>query len=274
MLADHLFEHSMQRLRVLGGVPGNRDGRIKLENVAIFFLRPNRKTGNHRRAGAGGDFRERHVGAGRSAEEVDEDSFIESGVLVHQNSDGAIGGEAAQNRPGGVPFADDLIAGELAACLDDLIDAWVVEWPDHNIHGLSKQRVRKGAQLPVAEVRGRKQNTASLFFRFLKMLQPVIADPLAYVAGVNSGQAREGPQHSRQRRENLIDNRFTFSRGRLRIRQFQVAARDAAQTRIELIQYCKIEPRQPKRTVREGPEDEADEKAYSIQPPPSTRSES
>src|SRR5271165_1768566 len=274
MFPDDLFEHSMQRLRVLDSVAGNRDRRIKLENVAIFFLRPNRKTGNHRRAGAGGDFRERHVGAGRSTEEIDEDSFIERGVLVHQNSDGAIGGEAAQNRPGGVPFADDLIAGELAACLDNFIDAWIVEWPDHNIHGLSKQRVGKGAQLPVAEVRGRKQNTASLFFRFQKMLQPVIADPLAYVAGVNSGQARKGPQHARQRRENLIDNRFAFGRGRVRISQFQVAARDAAQTRIELIQYCKIEPRQPKRTVREGPEDEADEKAYSIQPPPSTRSES
>ncbi len=92
--------------------------------------------------------------------------------------------QGAQDSTGGVAFRDDAVAGCLAVALHQRIDRGVVQGAHDNIHPLGHQRVREGAQLPIAQVRGRKQNSPALSLGFGIVLQSLVTNPLGNVPGV------------------------------------------------------------------------------------------
>ena len=59
------------------------------------------------------------------------------------------------------------------------IDRRIVERPHHHVHRFGQQRVRIGAQLPVAQMGGGKQHAVAALFRPLIVFEAFIADPFA-----------------------------------------------------------------------------------------------
>ena len=102
MLADHFFKFCMQALRVLGSVAGHWHRRIEAQDVTAFLFGPDRETGDHGRSGVRGDFGEAGVGASAGAEEIDEDAFLERGVLIDQDADRLVLMQGAEDGAGAV----------------------------------------------------------------------------------------------------------------------------------------------------------------------------
>ena len=108
------------------------------------------------------DLREPHARAGRHAEEIDEDAIVEAGVLIDQNPHRFVVLQRLQNGPREILLPDEAIAGRRAAALHQRVDARIVERTHHHVHRRRHQRVREGAQLPVAQVRGGEQDALAL----------------------------------------------------------------------------------------------------------------
>ena len=122
MLADDPFKQIMEPAGVCRRVARNLKWRMKFENVSLFLCRPYGEPRNDRRAGLGSDLGEGGIGAGRRAEEVDENAFFERSVLIDQHADRFVLMQRAQDGPRRVPFDDQMIAGELAALFHQAID--------------------------------------------------------------------------------------------------------------------------------------------------------
>ena len=89
--------------------------------------------------------------------------------------------QSAQDGPSAVPFHDEAIAGELAAVLDQTVDTGIVERADHDVHRLGHERLREGAQFPVAEMRGGEEDAAPGLFGFEIVLEAFVTDQIMNV---------------------------------------------------------------------------------------------
>ena len=96
------------------------------------------------------DLCERRGRASGHSEYVNEDAFTGEHVLVGENPDCLVVVQRAKNGTGGLVLSDHAIAGERATVLDERIDVRIIERSHDDVHGLSEQCVRVGAQLPIA----------------------------------------------------------------------------------------------------------------------------
>ena len=96
------------------------------------------------------------------------------------------------------------------------------------MHWLGHERVREGAQFPVAEMSGGEQDAAPGLLRFEVMLKAFVTDQLMNVLGIDFGEACEDPDEPCDGAEDFICDGPALGRGFLRIREFEVAHRGAA----------------------------------------------
>src|SRR5271156_6831456 len=115
VFANYLFQDGMQTLRIPRWIAGHFSRWIEAQNVAVFVFEPQRESWDHDGASAMGDLRESGVRAGRGAKEIDEDSFFERCVLIHQDTDRFVLVQRAQDGARSVPLLDQPVAGKLAA---------------------------------------------------------------------------------------------------------------------------------------------------------------
>src|SRR5579864_6860427 len=104
MLADHVLQQRMQAAGVIGGIAGHGDGRVKAQDVAALLAGPQSESGDNGGAGSRGDLSKRGVGAGGRAEEVDEDAFLERGILIDQDADRLVLLQRAQDGARAIPL--------------------------------------------------------------------------------------------------------------------------------------------------------------------------
>lgn len=229
MLADNLFKDSVQALGIGCRVARYLKWRMKFEDVSLFVFIPNREAWDDGRSGLGGDLGEGGVGARGGAEEVDEDAFVERRVLIDQDADGFVLMERAQNGSGGVPFGDQVVARKLTALFDHSIDGGIIERADHDVHRLGHQGVGEGAEFPVAEVGGGEEDASASLLGVQKMFQSFVTYPLGNVLAINVRETREDPHQTGDGAENLVGNGAALGGRFLRIGEFEIAHRGAAQ---------------------------------------------
>ncbi len=164
--------------------------------------------------------------------------------------------QSSQDGSRAVPFDDQAIAGKLAAIFDQPIDAGIVERADHDVHRLGHQRVGEGAELPIAEMRGGEEDAASGFFGFQIMFEAFVTDPLMNVLAIDLGKAREDPDEAGDGAENFVGDGAALGWRFLRVREFQVAHRGAAQAGDGEIEQRYVEAGQAERCVGQRPQQE------------------
>jgi len=256
---------------VFGGIARNLKWGMKFKNVSPFIFVPNREAGNDGGSGLCGDLGEGGVGAGGGAEEVDEDAFVERGVLIDQDTDGFVLMERAEDGSRGVPFDDQVIARKLTALFDQTVDGGIVERPDHDVHRLGHEGVREGAEFPVAEVGGGEEDAAVGLFGFQIIFESFVTYPLGNVLAIDVREAREDPDQAGDGAENFIGDGAALAWRFLGIGEFEIAHRGAAQARNGEVEQGDVEASQSEWRVGQRPQEKP---YYSIQPPPNTRSPS
>jgi len=204
VLADDGFELAVEGLGVAGGVAGDFERWVETKHVLAFGFGPEGEAGDDGGAGVGGELGEACAGAGGDAEEIDEDTVVERGVLVDQDADGLVVAEGFQDAAGGFAFGDEMVAGEGAAALDQGVDLGVVEWAEDHVHGGGEQGVGEGAELPIAEVRGGEEDAAALVEGGFEVLETFVADPVGDVGGADLREAREGHQQAGDGMEDAV----------------------------------------------------------------------
>src|SRR5580704_8125542 len=99
--------------------------------------------------------------------------------------------QGAQDGSRTVPFDDQVIAGKLAAILDQAIDTGIIERTNHDVHRLRHERVSESAELPVAEMGGGEEDATARLFGFRIVLQAVVTYQVMNVLSVKLRETRE-----------------------------------------------------------------------------------
>ena len=235
----------MKCARVGLGVSGRVDRRIELENVAAFGFRPQREAWDDRRSAMSGQFGEACRYASWDAEEVDEDAFAESGVLIDQHTHRLVLAQRAQDASGIVALFNYVVARYGAAAGHQRIDPVIVKRAHHDMHGLLRQNgLSEGAQLPVAEVRRDEQNAVAFLHRGFEVLKAVVTNPIGNVLGIDLREAGEGDEDARDRVKAAFDNAVMIIDREGRKRHADVALRGAAQPGDSAIEQADVDARQ------------------------------
>src|SRR5581483_6183948 len=159
MLADYAFQQRVDTLRVFVRVACDLNLGIKPKHISTLGFRPESEPGNYGRARAGCDLGECSSRARFHSKEVDELALGWCSVLIHQDADGFIVLQGPQNATRGLAFRDDAIAGQLPVTLHERVHLRVIKRSHYDVHRLRHERVRKGAELPITQMRRRKQDT-------------------------------------------------------------------------------------------------------------------
>src|ERR1700728_3874837 len=162
MLPNDLFDCGVEALRVGNHISGHLQSWIEPEYVALLLRVPQREPRNNGRLRAIRELYKARSGTRQPAEKIDEDTLRGRGVLIDQNADGAVAAEGFHHRSRCVSLIDQMIARQGAAPFHEMVDQRIVQRPHHNVHRLGHQRVRKGAQLPIAQMTSGNQDAAAL----------------------------------------------------------------------------------------------------------------
>src|ERR1700676_5021589 len=108
------------------------------------------------------EFRKADTRTCRDTEEIHEDAVIEPGVLIHQDSYCFVLLERLKNGTREIFLANQMIARRRTPALHQRVDASIVERPNYDVHRRRHQRMREGADLPVAQMRRGEQHSPAL----------------------------------------------------------------------------------------------------------------
>jgi hypothetical protein len=103
------------------------DGGVEAEDVFAQFRIPHGKAGDYGSVGAQGNAGEAAGGAGRDAEEIDEDALRRGHVGVHEDADGFAGAHSGEQAAHEIVFVDGAVPVHGAVALDEGVDVGIVE---------------------------------------------------------------------------------------------------------------------------------------------------
>ena len=121
------------------------------------------------------------------------------------------------------------------------VDEGIVERADDHVHGRREQGVGKGAELPVAQVRGGEEHAAAFADGVFEVLGAFTADPARQVVPANGRELGEGYQQARDGTEDAVDN---LGAVRVRKGESEVAAGHPAQAGNRQIEQAGVGARQ------------------------------
>src|ERR1019366_6805901 len=156
-------------------------------------------------------------------------------------------GQPLQNGAREILLADGPVAGERPPAFHQGVDQRIVQRPYHHVHGRGHERVREGAQLPVAEMRGGHQHAAAGLLRLVEMLAPFEADPLLQISPPDGRELGEGDQNPGDGAEYSIDDLGMALRRELGQRHGQIASRHPPQPRNSKVEQTGVDARQSER---------------------------
>src|SRR5262249_15357457 len=148
---------------------------------------------------------EARPGARGYSEKIDKHTLVGRGVLIDEDPDGLIISKSLQDGAREILLEERAVAGEAPAALDQAVNERVVERSDHHVHRLGKQRVREGAQLPVAEVRSGEEHAAAGLLGGLEVLAAFETNPARQVFFADRWQFSEHHQQPADAAEDAVD---------------------------------------------------------------------
>src|SRR5262249_1456967 len=104
-------------------------GGFETQAVLAQFRIPADVRWDHPAIGMQGEARQAGRGAGRRAEEIDEDPFLERRVLIEKNANGAAAAQNAQRGPRGLVLLDWPVARKAPVAAHQRVESGVVDRP-------------------------------------------------------------------------------------------------------------------------------------------------
>jgi len=127
MLANDVFEDSVERAGILADIPRRIAGRDQVDwsikTKAMLSCRgvPNEESRNYSRSRPQRQRGDSGCRCGGYSEEVHEDAFIPRGVLIHQDANRFVVAQGLQNVPGCVSLVDRLVSRQPAVFFDHAV---------------------------------------------------------------------------------------------------------------------------------------------------------
>ena len=238
--ADVVFENLCKQLSIRNDVGfavfGAHQLHRGIEAQPIFLQArvPNGESRNHGGISLQRNSRHPTRGARGVAEEVHEDALLNNYVGVHEDADGFAVAHGSDKAAGEI-LVDGFIAVHGAIAAREPVKIRIVERAHYHVERMSVERVRKGGQLPRAQVSGEKQHTFAASQRALVVFESLIDNGLADVlARVSREQANLGDVASEGCKD-TVKNLLAFCARLLRKSEFEIPHTDAAQLPMQQI---------------------------------------
>src|SRR5581483_12307096 len=109
MVADDVLDCAVDSLRVRYNIAGQLNRFIEPQNMVLFSAVPKSKARNDGSPGVKGKLHKSRACASEPSEEIDENAFSSSSVLINKNAHSLVVPQRFHNQPRGIPFQDQPI---------------------------------------------------------------------------------------------------------------------------------------------------------------------
>jgi len=177
---------------------------------------PDEKTGNDGGICPQCEESDRRRRCRRNSKEVCEDAFLSRRVLIEKDSDGLVLPEGFQNVACSASALDGDIATRRTVIRNELLDSRIVNRPDDEFKRVAVNGVRKGTQLPRAEMCGHENDPAASAQTFEIVFESIVNDEPPNVPFVQFPEVRELDEQAPEVLKTSSQNSFSFVVAQLR----------------------------------------------------------